>query len=347
VQADLYGLGVLLFHLVTGSYPIVGATLKELRTAHDRRTPKALGEMRSDLPPAFMRVVERALAPVADDRFANAAAMEQALAAALGLAGERPEEPGNGARGGRRGAPGAWRTDSRGDVMGKAARHRWRWHRPALAVGLVATVLGIGWILRNRNPVLVTNRTYTVEASFYRGIQVKQRLSLNDRLRVGDALSLEMQASHDLYVYVINEDDNGEAVLLFPLPGRQPSNPLPPVVRHLLPGSRAGVRDYWQVTSPGGREHFLVIASPERLTAFEQETLALKRAEAGEPLRYIQLSERSLTTLRGVAGIVAPPPRPNFLASGRLFELAATLEPGPESVNGVWIRRIDLENPVP
>jgi serine/threonine-protein kinase len=41
VLTDIYSLGVLLDHLVTGSYPLAGRTLQDIKEAHasDRRIP--------------------------------------------------------------------------------------------------------------------------------------------------------------------------------------------------------------------------------------------------------------------------------------------------------------------
>ena len=90
-QSDLYGLGVLLYRLVTRSYPFSGATLEALRDAHERGALRPLSEARPDLSVPFRRVVERALAPDPAVRFASAGQMEAALAAAL-------EEPRRAAR---------------------------------------------------------------------------------------------------------------------------------------------------------------------------------------------------------------------------------------------------------
>ena len=60
--SDVYSLGVLLYHLVTGEYPVKARSVDELRDAHANRRHQWLSEVRPDLPVAFMQVVERAIA---------------------------------------------------------------------------------------------------------------------------------------------------------------------------------------------------------------------------------------------------------------------------------------------
>ena len=83
-RSDVYSLGVLLFRLVTRSYPVKGRGLEGLREAHDRGERRSLRDERPDLPEAFVRVVERALQPSPPDRYPSVGTMQEALAAALG-----------------------------------------------------------------------------------------------------------------------------------------------------------------------------------------------------------------------------------------------------------------------
>lgn len=76
--ADIYALGVLLFHLVTRSYPVEAHLLDALRAAHSAGARRRLRDLRPELPAAFVSAVEGALAR-AGERFASAAALERAL----------------------------------------------------------------------------------------------------------------------------------------------------------------------------------------------------------------------------------------------------------------------------
>jgi serine/threonine-protein kinase len=75
VQSDLYALGVLLYLLVTGSYPVQGASMEQLIAAHAGGQRRNLRDARPDLPDSFVEAVERALEPDSGRRFATAGDM--------------------------------------------------------------------------------------------------------------------------------------------------------------------------------------------------------------------------------------------------------------------------------
>ncbi|HEY7497298.1 MAG TPA: protein kinase [Vicinamibacterales bacterium] len=79
VQSDLYSLGVLLFYLVTGKYPVTASSMELLAKAHERRQRTPLRDLRPDLPEAFVRTVERALENDPAARYQSAGEMESAL----------------------------------------------------------------------------------------------------------------------------------------------------------------------------------------------------------------------------------------------------------------------------
>ena len=80
VATDTYAVGVLLFHLVTGEFPVNAGSLHELIAAHARRETRQLRDLRPDVPDAFVRVVDRAMAHDATQRFQSAGEMHAALA---------------------------------------------------------------------------------------------------------------------------------------------------------------------------------------------------------------------------------------------------------------------------
>ena len=82
-NSDLYSVGVLLFYVTTGEYPVVGHSMLELSLAHQRGERRLLADRRPDLPDGFVRAVERALAPSHQNRPASAGAMLRDLSNAL------------------------------------------------------------------------------------------------------------------------------------------------------------------------------------------------------------------------------------------------------------------------
>jgi len=78
--SDLYSLGVLLFFLVTRKYPVEGITLADLVMKHHAGERRMLSDLRPDLPSAFVRVVDRALAPTPEQRYQSAGALMRDLA---------------------------------------------------------------------------------------------------------------------------------------------------------------------------------------------------------------------------------------------------------------------------
>lgn len=81
--ADLYSVGVLLFLMLTCEYPTDAQDLTELIRRHREAGLRDLETLRPDLPPVSLRVVEKALRPDPQSRFASAAEMERDLASAL------------------------------------------------------------------------------------------------------------------------------------------------------------------------------------------------------------------------------------------------------------------------
>ena len=78
-QSDLYSLGVLLFRIVSGEYPVPGRTSEAVRAAHRGGEQRRLIDLRPDLPTQFVQVVERALARDPAQRFRTAGDMAAAL----------------------------------------------------------------------------------------------------------------------------------------------------------------------------------------------------------------------------------------------------------------------------
>ncbi len=251
-RADIYSLGVLLYYAVTGAYPVRAQSLAELRKHHAKGERRHLRDVRPDLPAAFIAVVERAIASNPGDRFATAGEMELALSTASGIATEisRPTPL----------------DADRGMIPTRPSgtRRRWVFLSSAVVVLLLATAAFL-W------PGFLIATGYTVTATLHRvGQGIDEQLLPGARVAPGDRLYLEFEASRALHVYVLAEDDNGESFLLFPCPGQTPANPLPGGSLYRLPPDEDGQRYSWGVSSAGGTEHLLIVASPDALTDFER-----------------------------------------------------------------------------
>jgi eukaryotic-like serine/threonine-protein kinase len=328
--SDIYSLGVLLFYLVTGTYPVrdAGYATSGPQSRH------LLRDLRPDLPKPFVHVVERAMAEAPEARYASAGELEAALDRALREDNVVPPPP-------------------------RPPVPRWLM---AVAAAVTLALGGVGylaWPDRTTETAAVTGPTpgttpaavtgvgdYRVEAAFYRREGATDvRLRPGARVTKGDELSLRIQSSVPVYAYVVNEDDQGESYLLFPLPDQRLTNPLPAATRHEIPGMVGGEQIRWEVSSAGGREHFLVFVTPEPPSpAFQRMFEGLARPSFGQPLVAQELTSDLVGALRGVGGLTKAPAA--TAPGGRLAEqFAVPLPESEETARGVWVRQLTLENP--
>ena len=77
--SDVYSLGVLLYRLVTRSYPVQGTSIDDLRAAHAAGQRTRLRDARPDLPASFIRIVDRTTAGDPGQRYHTAGALEADL----------------------------------------------------------------------------------------------------------------------------------------------------------------------------------------------------------------------------------------------------------------------------
>jgi serine/threonine-protein kinase len=78
-QSDIYSIGVLLFRLLTGTYPVRAASMSELRGAHEGGRRITMQEAMPSLPAALARAIDRAIDPLPARRWVDADAFRLAL----------------------------------------------------------------------------------------------------------------------------------------------------------------------------------------------------------------------------------------------------------------------------
>jgi serine/threonine-protein kinase len=336
---DVYGLGALLYWLVSGKYPIDASDFVEVVRKHERREYVPLRDRRADLPFEFVQVVQRAIAPDFSERFPSAGAMEQALAATL-----------TNRRGSREWLHSGW---------GRAAI------AAAGALACLALVLLVHRGSKKEEDIHNTQgglsdqtikgqdgghlpaRGALTATAFLRRLASKgeEPVAPGSRVAPGDKLSMILEGSDSMYVYVLDEDLKGNIFVLYPIPGVRPANPLPPGVQHRLPGQIGDSLAYWNVTSAGERESIITVASRGPLEQWEREIQRFPRAVRGKPVAPHRFSDETIRTLRGLGGITVEPPGAGQKSRRSLADAIRALEERRFETGDIWIWTAELENP--
>jgi serine/threonine protein kinase len=89
-RADIYSIGVMLYHALTGHVPYSADSLAELVLAINRPPPKALQALRPDVPRGLAAVIQRAMARDREDRFDSAETLREQLLPYLAVEEEVP-----------------------------------------------------------------------------------------------------------------------------------------------------------------------------------------------------------------------------------------------------------------
>ena len=79
VRSDIYSLGVLMYHLITGTYPVRARTVREIRQAHERGDRTSVQAARRGVSPKLAQLIERAIDPSPLRRFASVDALGATL----------------------------------------------------------------------------------------------------------------------------------------------------------------------------------------------------------------------------------------------------------------------------
>ena len=101
-RSDVYSAGCVLYEMLTGRMAFGGGSLREVLLRQTEGSPTPLAELRPEVPPAVVDIVDRALAKAPDERYQTAGAMAADLRVAGGepLRVQTPPDPPAGWQGG-------------------------------------------------------------------------------------------------------------------------------------------------------------------------------------------------------------------------------------------------------
>ena len=131
---DVYSLGVLLYHLVTGSFPVWAKTVDELKKKHVASGAIRLRDARADLPTVFVAIVDRAISNNAANRYKTAGALEADLLKSIDDDTLRLTVARSSARS-------SMRSSTAVEQTGTSSR------RPSLAIGAIAAAMVVAGAL--------------------------------------------------------------------------------------------------------------------------------------------------------------------------------------------------------
>ncbi|MGA9341017.1 MAG: serine/threonine-protein kinase [Rhodanobacteraceae bacterium] len=248
-RSDLYAFGILLFLLLTGRMPYAADSVAGLRAAQRDRRREKLATLRPDIDADLAAAIERCMDSDPAARPQDAGEIASALAiAARGASAPVPDHP--------------------------ARSRRWGYGIGGVAVAVAA--LAIGW-----SQMLVP--AWSADAAFIRtrGNTI-ETLRDDATVRAGDRLRLRLHSNRASSVYVLNEDSDGNATVLYPLDGGTTSV-LPLRSETVLPGATRDPTLAWEVTGDSAREEFLVVAALKPGASLESSIAAWRRSAQSAP----------------------------------------------------------------
>lgn len=238
-STDIYALGVLLYRLTAARYPYAETETSKLRDAQRRGPPPPLRSLRPELDPRLCALIEQCIALDPAQRPASAHALSAQFSTLL-------HPPATASR-----------------------------NLPIAALAIAgAALLGVAalWLWPKPEP------TWDSSVKFLRVANAGDaELAPDSTLRVGDRLRMQMRSTRDTFVYVLNEDAAGNAIVLFPQEAANLRNPQRGGATLQLPG---GVDSSlaWEVTADSAREEFVVVAALQPLPELEQAIFGWQRA---------------------------------------------------------------------
>jgi hypothetical protein len=186
-RADIYGMGVVLFQMLTGAPPFEGDDSQEIATRHVHEPVPVATLSRDRVPPWLKAVILRCLAKHPDDRYPSAQAMLEALREGRGSTPSSMIAAAAG-RGGPDGAPASRSAEEETPTAAMPRLRRVGRRRSLVALGLVAAVGGLWASVRPEASLMVYNRLVQPIA-----------FTLDDTgftVAAGDSLRLPVSAGH-------------------------------------------------------------------------------------------------------------------------------------------------------
>jgi serine/threonine protein kinase len=310
VASDIYALGVTLFHLASGRFPVEADSIADLHAAQRGGAGRRvrLADLRPELSPSLLAIIERCLTADPNQRWQSAGELALELAA----------------------------------PPSRSPRHSSRRRLWLSSAAVLALLTVLAWASRE---VWLRPARFDVDAAVFRWTQSgREELDPGARLSVDDAIGLRLRSDRDLYVYVLNEDDAGRTRLLFPLPWLQLRNPLPAMLEHRLPGVVDGEERAWAMSERAAQERLVVVASASPLPELEEwiATLPAAASQDGEALLEGASLRETRRRLRGLGRVVSVPTTEQPPRFGSLGELEALLR-GPQQAHGLWVRRFEYQ----
>ncbi|NNF06517.1 MAG: protein kinase, partial [Candidatus Eisenbacteria bacterium] len=327
-QSDIYALGVLLYHLLTGEYPVQASSITELIQSHKKGEAKNLRDaLGADHPLA--QIVDTALHVERTSRHTSAASMGEAL--------DKLTAP------------------TAKPVAATVTRRNAQAFLVPVMVALIAAIAGMMW-LNSQTPL-----QGEVDFVAVNNDGVQRALIAGDQITYSDLLQMQVKLNHEAYLYVLNMDEAGSSTVIFPMPGGDLTNPLP-AKGVMLPGPVDGVEKSWTMNSTRGTESFIIVASKEPLNQFETQLTAMASIDIGSGMRVTPADGEVLLAMveplrgilehgdqsRGVSGITtARDVQADANAKPRelLLDLVRSFADEGEKNGSVWMQEVSLTNP--
>ena len=281
---DVYGLGALLFALLTGQPPLHGGNTVQLITRLiSDESPPTVSTLRSDVPDALSDVCAKCLSKNPADRFPTCHAVLEALTPLVTRAPAVAAEP---APAGGTAPPITATVTSEGEP-----RHGWPW-RWAVAVAVLVLMTFMAWRLwspPSRTAPAISQGTDAVPAAaievnwkidIFREGRPDRRVSLLNSpgpLLTGDAIRLELSFSRPAHAYLFWIGSDGTVEALHP-----ESGPTGGLVAGVAVPEAAGLA--LPIRGPEGTEVCVLVLRESPAPAELDLVAALRPAEPLPPL---------------------------------------------------------------